>query len=147
MGGRGAATRKLPTPIFKFLLGFRELNFENSYAKQKSNILSAIFRQSCRGIDPSLSKLEGQLSPLPPSPYPCSYAYGQDFVQEGNLSRGPYSSFPLPQEEGKVPTFPLPKTEKKQFWTTILFSDPPFNIVGLFFFHPQRGISPRGPFH
>ena len=31
----GAATRKLPTLKFKFLLGFRPLYFKNTYAKQK----------------------------------------------------------------------------------------------------------------
>ena len=30
----GAATRKLPTPKFKFLLGSRSLHYENTYAKQ-----------------------------------------------------------------------------------------------------------------
>ena len=34
-GGRGAATRKLPTPKFKFLLGFRSLHFENAFFKRK----------------------------------------------------------------------------------------------------------------
>ena len=35
---KGATTRKLPTPKFKFLLGVRPLYFENTYAKQKKNL-------------------------------------------------------------------------------------------------------------
>ena len=36
-GSKGDATRKLPTPKFKFLLEFWPLNFENAHDKQKQN--------------------------------------------------------------------------------------------------------------
>ena len=63
-------------------------------------------------IAPAL-KVGGVAVPSAPPPPPCSYAYGQDFVQEGSLSGGPHASFPIPQEEGRcpLPTFPLPKTK------------------------------------
>ena len=35
-GGMGTATRKLPTPKFKFVLGFRPLYFGNAHAKKQS---------------------------------------------------------------------------------------------------------------
>ena len=35
-GGKGTATRKLPTSRFKFFLRFPSLNFEDVYAKQKN---------------------------------------------------------------------------------------------------------------
>ena len=34
-GGMGTATRKLPTPKFKFLLGFRPLHFEIFFFKRR----------------------------------------------------------------------------------------------------------------
>ena len=76
-GGRGAATRKLPTPNFKFLLGFRPLNFENTFFKTKiklQNIFEVHFFAKVTGAlpPPPLTKFEGQLPPLPH----CSYAYG-----------------------------------------------------------------------
>ena len=36
-GDKGAATKKLPTPKFKFLLGFRPPNLANAHAKQNRN--------------------------------------------------------------------------------------------------------------
>ena len=67
-GGRRAATRKRPTVKFKFLLGFLPLKFQNTVFKQKYflNILKSIFQSKLRGHCPPLSKLEGQLPPLPP---------------------------------------------------------------------------------
>ena len=62
------ATRKLPTSKFKFLLGFRPLYFESAYARQKKNLnifKVHFFRQSWRGVAPSVSKLEGRLPRLP----------------------------------------------------------------------------------
>ena len=59
--GKGTATRKLPTPKFKFLLGFRPLYFENDHAKQNEllNIFKVHFFVEVGGRRPSGLNLEG----------------------------------------------------------------------------------------
>ena len=73
-GGKGAATRKLPTLKFKFLLGFRSLYFEYAHAKQKKNlnIFKCIFPSKLGASPPGL-KFGGATDPASPPlfPGPC----------------------------------------------------------------------------
>ena len=77
--GKGAATKKLPTPKFKFLLGFQPLYFENTYDKQiyKYKVFSKVYISiKVGGALPT--RFQSWVSSCPSCPPPpCSYAYGR----------------------------------------------------------------------
>ena len=109
-GGAGAPplANYLP-PCLSFSSDFGRLILKIPIQNEKVNILSAFFVKVVGALTPALKV---GVAAVPSALPPCSYACGQDFVQEGNRSGGPHAFFPIPQEEGKMPTVPLPKTEK-----------------------------------
>ena len=65
----GVTARKLPPPKFKFLLGFGQLYFENTFFNKNKiiSIFKVLLSVKVGGIAlPPLSKLEGQLTLCPP---------------------------------------------------------------------------------